>query len=102
MFLVGLKEYYIQTEHAEKELKSLVPKIIESIKSELLITHPTSKKASIEISENVKEALENCSDNFNLMFEYEKRQRATATLNDWTLSDVAITSVFSDVTDNNR
>ena len=102
MFLVGLKDYYIQTEHAEKELKTLVPKIIESIKSELLITHPTSKKPSIEISENMKEALDNCSDNLNLMFEYEKRQRATATLNDWTLSDAAITSVFSDVTDNNR
>ena len=102
IFLVGLKDYYIQTEQAEKELKSLVPKIIESIKSELLIAHPTSKKPSIEISENMKDALDNCSDNFNWMFEYEKRQRATATLNDWTLSDVAIASVFTDVTDSNR
>ena len=97
-----MKDYYIQTEQAENELKALFPKIIESIKSDLLIKHPVPQKSSIQIGEYTTEAFHNCRDNFNRMFEYEKRQKEMATLNDWTLSDVAIASVFADVTDSNR
>ena len=97
-----MREYYIQTEQAENELKALVPKMIESIKRELLIKHPVPQKSSIQLGENIIEAFESCSDNFNSLFEFEKRQRESATLNDWTFSDVAITSVFTDVTDSNR
>ena len=96
LYLLGLNDYYAQVEKAEKELMALVPKIIDTIKNELLIQHTHSQKSTIERNEKIQSALDECSNEVWKVFEYEKVQRDGAVLNDWILCDGAIATLFTD------
>ena len=95
MFL-GLNDYYAQVEKAEKDIMALVPKIIDTIKNDLLIQHTHSQKSTIERNEKIQSALDECSNEVWRVFEYEKVQRDEASLNDWILCDRAIATVLTD------
>ena len=95
MFL-GLNDYYTQVEKAEKDLMALAPKIIDTIKNDLLIQHTHSQKSTIERNEKIQSALDECSNEVWKVFEYEKVQRDSAALNDWILCDRAIATLFTD------
>ena len=94
--MLGLNEYYAQVEKAEKDFVALAPKIIDTIKNDLLIQHTHSQKSTIERNEKIQNALDECSNEVWKVFEYEKVQRNEAALNDWILCDGAIATLFTD------
>ena len=94
--MIGLHDCCPQVKKAEKELDILRPAIGNSIKQELLVQHKQSQKSSIRRSDNIQNALDKCSEEVWKVFEYEKEQQKTASLNDWTLNDQSIKSLFTD------
>ena len=97
-----MKDCCSQIKEAEKELENVLPKIVESIKKELLIRHPISQKSSIKRSDTTQKALDHCNNQINKVFEFERNQIINAPLNDWCSSDSAVTSIFTDATGDNR
>ena len=87
----GLEDFFLPLHNAKKEYLSLQQQIVGYVRTELLSYH---SPIVTERSAIIQEALDKGSTNVWEVFQYEKSQRESATLNDWIFFDSAIKNIF--------